>query len=108
MEDNTIYKYVEKWPEFPGGESALLTFLKSNLEYPKLAKDIHLTGTVHVSFIVWKDGTIRNIDIMRGIGSGCDEEVIRVINKMPTWNPGIQGGQKVNVSFHIPVSFKLR
>ena len=106
-EDNTIYDYVQVFPEFPGGEVALYAFLAKNLKYPKLAKEIGMVGKVLVQFIVWKDGTIRDIKILRGLGSGCDEEVIRVINKMPRWKPGMQGGKKVNVMFRMPISFKL-
>ncbi len=108
VEDNFIYEFVQKYPEFPGGEPALFAFLSKNLEYPRLAKEINLTGTVYVEFIVWKDGSIRNVKIIRGPGSGIGEEVIRVINKMPNWEPGMQGGKKVNVNFRMPVSFKLR
>ncbi len=107
-EDNFIYDFVQKKPQFPGGEVALYAFLKDNLVYPKNARDIGLIGKVHVEFIVWKDGTIRNVKILRSIGGGCDEEVVRVINKMPRWEPGMQGVEKVNVYFRMPVSFKLR
>ncbi|NOX45837.1 MAG: energy transducer TonB [Chlorobi bacterium] len=106
-EDNNIYEFVQIRPQFPGGEAALYAFLAKNLKYPRLAKEINLTGTVHASFIVWKDGTIKDVKILRSIGSGCDEEVIRVLNMMPKWNPGMQGGKKVNVSFHMPVVFNL-
>jgi protein TonB len=106
-EDNTIYDFVQVFPEFPGGEAALYTFLAKNLKYPKLAREIGIMGKVLVEFIVWKDGTIRDMKILRGLGSGCDEEVIRVINKMPKWKPGIQGGERVNVMFRMPISFKL-
>jgi protein TonB len=106
-EDNTIYDFVQVFPEFPGGEAALYTFLAKNLKYPKLAREIGVMGKVLVEFIVWKDGTIRDMKILRGLGSGCDEEVIRVINKMPKWKPGIQGGKRVNVMFRMPISFKL-
>jgi len=107
-EDNFVYDFVQKRPQFPGGEVALYAFLKDNLVYPKNARDIGLIGKVHVEFIVWKDGTIRNVKILRSIGGGCDEEVVRVINKMPRWEPGMQGVEKVNVYFRMPVSFKLR
>jgi protein TonB len=107
-EDNKIYDFVQIPPRFPGGEKALYAFLRHNLKYPHLAREIGLAGKLLVGFVVQKDGTIKDIRIIRGIGSGCDEEVIRVINKMPRWEPGIQGGKKVNVNFHMPVSFKLQ
>jgi len=107
-EDDSIYTFVQKRPQFPGGEAALYAFLNGNLKYPQLAREVGVKGIVLVSFVVWKDGTIRRIIIKRGIGSGCDEEVIRVINIMPDWEPGIIDGKKVNASFVMPVSFKLR
>ena len=106
-EDNEIYVNVQKRSQFPGGEAALFAFLKANINYPLIARDIGITGFVYVSFIVWKDGTIRRTNVIRGIGSGCDEEVIRVMNIMPDWEPGIIDGRKVNTIFHLPVSFKL-
>jgi len=107
-EDDSIYTFVQKRPEFPGGESALFAFLKSNLVYPRIAREIGLTGIVYVSFIVWKDGAIRAININRGIGMECDDEVLRMMKIMPKWEPGIKDGKKVNVSFEMPISFKLR
>jgi len=96
-EDTVVYKFPTKYPEFPGGESALFSFLSENLKYTRQAREINLEGTVHVSFIVGKDGSIRNVKILRGLGAGLDEEVIRVIQSMPNWIPGNQGGRNVNV-----------
>lgn len=106
-EDDSIYTFVQKRPEFPGGEAAMFAFLKGNLEYPRIAREIGLTGIVYVSFIVWKDGTIRAVNIKRGIGMECDEEVLRVMGIMPDWDPGVKDGKKVNVRFEMPFSFKL-
>ncbi|MCF6171583.1 MAG: energy transducer TonB [Bacteroidales bacterium] len=65
-------------------------------------------GRVYVSFVVEKDGSISNVAVLRGIGGGCDEEAVRVVQNMPKWKPGIQMGRAVRVSFHIPVKFTLR
>ncbi len=101
-----LYK-LEKWPEFPGGESAMMAFLSNNLKYTSAAREINLEGTVHVFFLIWKDGSIRDIEIRRGVGAGLDEEVIRVISKMPKWAPGTQNGRNVSVVYNLPVKFKL-
>lgn len=98
---------LEKWPEFPGGESAMMQFLSDNLNYTASARSINLEGTVYVRFVIWKDGSIRNIGIMRDVGAGLDEEVVRVIGLMPDWTPGIQNGRSVSVIFDLPVKFKL-
>lgn len=101
-----LYK-LEKWPEFPGGESAMMSFLSNNLKYTSAAHEINLEGTIHVFFLIWKDGSIRDIEIRRGVGAGLDEEVIRVISKMPKWTPGTQNGRNVSVIYNLPVKFKL-
>ena len=106
-EDQVIWAQVSNPPQFPGGLTELYKYLKLNLRYPPAAKGINLEGTVHVSFVVWKDGSISDVKILRGIGGGCDEEVIRVIESMPNWIPGNQNGKKVNAAFQMPVKFKL-
>jgi len=106
-EDPVIWAQVSNPPEFPGGLSALYNYLKSNLKYPQEAREINLEGTVYASFVVWKDGSISNVNILRGIGAGCDQEVIRVIESMPEWIPGNQNRKKVNAAFQMPVKFKL-
>jgi len=98
---------VEEMPQFPGGNDALSKFLGDNLKYPKLAREEGISGTVYVSFVVRKDGTITSIKILRGIGGGCDEEVERVVKLMPKWKPGKQKGEAVAVQFNLPVKFTL-
>lgn len=106
-EDPVPLYNVEKWPQFPGGESAMMTFLSKNLKYTAAAREINLEGTVHVFFVIGKDGSIRDIEIRRGVGAGLDEEVVRVISIMPQWTPGIQNGKNVSVIYNLPVKFKL-
>ncbi len=106
-EEDVIFSFVQNQPEFPGGETALYKYLKSNLKYPPDAREINLQGTVYITFVVWKDGSISDVKILRGIGGGCDEEVIRVIELMPNWIPGNQNGKKVNAAFQMPIKFKL-
>ena len=106
-EPDLIIKIPSIMPEFVGGYAAMLQFLKSNIVYPEIAKQLNRSGTVYLEFIVEKDGSITNITLLRGIGSGCDEEALRVVNLMPRWNPGLQNGRAVRVSFNLPIKFSL-
>jgi len=106
-EESHIHVIVEYMPEFPGGNIAMYKFLSENMKYPAIAREANITGTVYVNFIVWKDGSIRNAFVQRGIGGGCDEEALRVVNLMPKWRPGIQLTEKVNVQMMLPVKFEL-
>jgi len=96
---------VESMPEFPGGESALENFLKNNIFYPKAARENHIQGTVYITFVVEKDGSLSDIKVLRGIGGGCDEEALRVVKLMPKWNPGKQNGKAVKVQYTLAVKF---
>ncbi|SMD45194.1 TonB family C-terminal domain-containing protein [Aquiflexum balticum DSM 16537] len=105
--ENTVFDVVEKAPEFEGGMKAWNEWIKSNIQYPNTAKQMGVEGTVYVVFVINKDGTVDQPEILRGIGAGCDEEVLRLISEMPDWIPGEQRGQKVNVRMRLPVRFKL-
>jgi periplasmic protein TonB len=98
---------VEQMPQFPGGEKEMMKFIKDNLKYPVIAQEMGVSGTVIVNFVVGRDGKISRIKVMRGIGSGCDEEAVRVLEKMPAWSPGKQGGKPVLVSYTVPFKFVL-
>ncbi|NQU33261.1 MAG: M56 family metallopeptidase [Bacteroidetes bacterium] len=104
---DTIFTVVEVMPSFPGGKDKLMTYLSENIKYPNEAKKNSIEGRVFVSFVVEKDGSIGDVKILRGIGSGCDEESIRVIENMPRWTPGTQRGQAVRVAYNLPIRFKL-
>ncbi len=99
---------VENPPEFPGGEQALLDYIRSNVQYPKKARKKNIQGTVYISFIVEMDGKVTNVRVLRGIGGGCDEEAVRVVSSMPDWKPGYQDGEPVRVQFNLPIRFILR
>lgn len=99
---------VENMPMFPGGEKKMMEYVAKNVKYPQLAKEMGTQGRVFVSFVVEKDGSISNVELLRGIGNGCDEEAIRVVKSMPKWNPGLQCGRAVRVSCNLPISFKLQ
>ena len=108
-EPDTIgsYTVVEQMPEFPGGDDALKAFLVREIKYPPNARNMSVTGTVYVSFIVLDNGIISDVKVLRGIGSGCDEEAVRVVKLMPNWKPGEQEGKKVDVKYNLPIKFKL-
>jgi protein TonB len=95
-------------PQFPGGMSALSDFLQANLKYPSRARANGVKGTVWVTFLVDKNGNVSNIQTVRGIGMGCDEEAMRVVSLMPQWIPGKQRGIPVDVLYKLPVRFDLR
>lgn len=107
-EDDTIFTIVEDQPQFPGGDKALYAFLGKNMKYPAMAQDANIQGTVYVTFEVDKDGQIKDVKVLRGIGGGCDEEAIRVVKSMPKWTPGKQRGKPVRVQYNLPVKFTLR
>jgi TonB family protein len=102
-----IYTSVEKMPTFEGGEKAMLDFVMRNIKYPENAKQKYISGRVYISFIVDKDGYVRDAYVLRGIGGGCDEEALRVIKSMPAWSPGYLNGRPVNVQYYVPINFAL-
>ena len=103
-----IFMVVESMPEFPGGESALNRFLYENIKYPQMAKESGIQGRVFVTFVVERDGKVTDVRVLRGIGGGCDEEAIRVVQNMPKWSPGKQRGKPVRVQFNLPIKFTLQ
>lgn len=98
---------VEQQPEYPGGMTALGDFLSRSLKYPRAAASAGVSGKVFVSFVVNSDGSLTDLQVLKGIGFGCDEEAIRVMQKMPRWKPGKQSGRAVRVKFNLPISFTL-
>lgn len=104
-----VFTAVEQFPTFPGGLEALNKFLSKNVRYPQRAISAGISGKVYVQFVVSADGTIRDNEVIvqKGIGTGCDEEAVRVVRSMPAWNPGRQGGRAVAVRYSIPINFKL-
>ncbi len=98
---------VEQQPEYPGGLSALQSFLSKNLNYPRSAASAGVAGRVYISFVVNTDGSLTDLQVLKGIGFGCDEEALRVMRKMPNWRPGKQSGRAVRVKYNLPISFTL-
>jgi len=106
--EDKVFVVVEDQPEFPGGEKARMRYLRNNIEYPQLARESGIEGTVYVTFVVEKDGSITDVRVLRGIGGGCDKEAIRVVKEMPKWKPGKQRGKPVRVQFNMPIRFTLQ
>jgi protein TonB len=108
VEKAEVFTYVEEMPTFPGGGDAFLSYVAQKIVYPEIAKRAGVEGRVAVSFVVSPSGAVSNVEVMKGIGAGCDEEAIRVIKSMPKWNPGKQNGRPVNVKVFVPIVFKLQ
>jgi len=107
--DKKIYDFVsiDKQPEFPGGIAKFYKYLSGSIKYPKMAIENNVQGKVFLSFIVEKDGSLSDLQITRGLGSGTDEEAIRVLKESPKWNPGSSNGMAVRVKYNINVNFTL-
>ena len=106
-EPEPIFQIVEELPEFPGGDAARMKFLMDNIVYPRQAKEAGLEGQVMVTFVVETDGSISNVQILRGKAQLLDDEAVRVTKMMPKWKPGKQRGKAVRVQYRMPVTFTL-
>lgn len=102
------YDVVEQMPEFPGGMKELLKFLQDNVKYPESAMKKNVQGRVIVQFVVEKDGTPTEFNVVRSVDPDLDAEALRVLKTMPKWKPGMQRGEVVRVKFTVPVAFKLQ
>lgn len=105
--DDDPFIVVEDEPQFPGGEAARKEFLAKNTDFPQTAREIGIDGTVYLTFVIEKDGSVTDVRILRGIGGGCDEEAVRVVKAMPKWIPGKQRGKPVRVQFNMSIKFTL-
>jgi protein TonB len=103
-----IFVVVENQPEFPGGNTAMMKFLSDNIKYPVIAQENGIQGRVICNFVVERDGSITDVQVVRGVDPSLDKEAVRVIQQMPRWKPGKQRGQAVRVRFTLPVVFRLQ
>lgn len=103
-----VFAMVEKMPEFPGGQNGIINYLQKTMQYPKDAQEKGLQGRVICSFIIEKDGSITNAEVMQGIEPSLDQEALRVVNAMPKWSPGMQRGKAVRVKYTVPLTFTLQ
>ncbi len=98
----TIYKKTEVPPEFVGGKDALFKYINDNIKYPE---DVQ-RGNVYIAFVITKEGTVRDARIVKGINENCDKEALRLINNMPTWDPGMEKGKIVSSVYGLPIIFR--
>ena len=103
-----IFSHVEVMPEFPGGEKALMKWLSENISYPAIAQEQGIQGRVSLRFVVKPDGSVADVQVVKGLDPSCDKEAIRVVSKMPKWIPGKQNGNPVYVYYSLPVVFRLQ
>ena len=108
-EEEVVFVVVESMPEFPGGQQALFKYLGDNVKYPVIAQENGIQGRVICQFVVNKDGSIVDVEVVRSGGDpSLDKEAVRVIKSMPKWKPGKQRGKAVRVKYTVPVNFKLQ
>jgi periplasmic protein TonB len=107
IEQTPTVDIAEVMPEFEGGLKALYKFLNKNLRYPSIAQRTGLEGTVYVRFVVDTEGSVTNIEVMRGVSGILDKEASRVISLLPKWKPGMQHNRPVNVRMMMPIKFEL-
>lgn len=100
-----VFKIVEEYPEFPGGEEARLSFIEENFHFP--SAELCVSGRIIVHFVVERDGRLINVEILRGLHEELDQEALRVVRLMPRWTPGKISGQAVRTEFIIPIEFRL-
>lgn len=102
------YTVVEEMPQYPGGKSAMVKYISKNLQYPKKAIKAGIEGKVLMKFTISRGGDVTNVSVLKGLSEECDIEAVRVIEAMPQWKPGRQGGKAVNVTYFLPISFKFK
>lgn len=107
-EPEQIFVAVEQPAEFPGGQAAMMKWLSNNIRYPESAQQNGISGRVVVKFVVEKDGSIGQPSIVKGVDRDLDQEALRVVKRMPKWQPGKNNGQPVRSYFNLPVTFRLQ
>lgn len=108
VKEEKPYTVVEQMPQFPGGDGELLSFIAKNLRYPTISQENGVQGKVYLRFVVSKNGTVGDVNVIRSLDPYCDKEAIRVIKMLPKWIPGRQNGMNVPVYYTIPITFKLQ
>ncbi len=102
-----IFDVVEEAPEPMGGMQALYDYLGKEVKYPQMAMDNNIQGKVYVQFVVEKDGSINDVNVVKGVHNTLDKEATRVVKAMPKWKPGKQRGKAVRVRYTIPINFTI-
>lgn len=99
---------VDQKPLFPGGDAALLSFIKDNIHYPPIPKENNIQGKVYIQFVIGRDGKVSNLTVVKSADRYLDQEALRVVSLLPDWTPGVKGGKLVPVSYIIPINFIIR
>lgn len=107
-DEEVIFQVVENMPQFPGGDTELFKYLSNNIRYPVIAQENGIQGRVICQFVVNRDGSIVDIEVVRSVDPSLDKEAVRVIQSMPKWKAGQQRGKPVRVKYTLPVNFKLQ
>ena len=107
-EETKVFDVVEQMPSFPGGPSALMQYLSSNIKYPVVAEENGVQGRVVCTFVVERDGSITDVRVVKSVDPSLDKEAVRVVKSMPKWIPGKQNGSAVRVKYTVPVTFRLQ
>lgn len=107
VDEDIIHVRAEVQPAFPGGQAAMMKFLRDNIKYPSVCAETGIQGRVIVSFVVNKDGSIEQVEVLSGVHERLDAEAVRVVKLMPTWTPGQMQGHAVRTKFNLPVTFRL-
>lgn len=107
VDEDIIFVRVEKDPVFPGGPKAMMKFLRDNIKYPAICSEAGIQGRVIVSFVVNKDGSIEQVELLNSVHERLDAEALRVVKLMPAWTPGEMQGHAVRAKFNLPVMFRL-
>jgi periplasmic protein TonB len=102
-----VFKNAEVKPQYPGGEKAMMKYLKKNIKYPSKAKEDGVKGQVFVRFVVEKDGSVADVNIAKGVSPALDNEAKRVVSAMPKWTAGKQNSKPVAVQYTLPIRFEL-
>ena len=108
VEETKIFTVVEQMPMYPGGDGALMGYLRDNIHYPTVAAENGVQGRVVVGFVVERDGSITDVKVLRSVDPSLDREAMRVVKSMPRWTPGKQNGSAVRVKYQVPVTFRLQ
>ena len=106
--EEKVWEVIEQMPQFPGGESELLSFIAKSIRYPVIAQENGIQGRVILRFVVSKTGVVSNVEVLRSLDSACDKEAVRVVKTLPNWIPGKQNGVTVPVYYTLPITFRLQ
>jgi periplasmic protein TonB len=107
VKDTNSYPATAHEPEYPGGPEAFSNYITRKLHYPDAARLICINGKVYVSFVVDKDGKVKNVTPLNCVGAGCESEAVKVVQMSKQWKPGFQNGSPVSVNYTIPINFNM-